>query len=148
MRNKTGLNPDQIARCKECWDFLIQSYKPLKGKNAAKIRRISLDVSEASTNGSSTRFNEDRLVLFLGADAYPGTENDANSRMSYTACLAHELSHIERYFLGFTRPFVEPDSHLDEAEASINASFIPAILFSDRDDLVGDAKLRLDKWRH
>lgn len=94
-----------------------------------------------------TKFNEDRNVVFLGADAFPGPNAvDANSRLSLLACLAHELSHAERYYLGFRRPWKGCNVHIDEAETSLHASFRSAISHRDRSDLVEDAHNRIISW--
>jgi hypothetical protein len=66
--------------------------------------------------------------------------------MSVLACLAHELAHLQRRRMDFNRPFHLPDAHLDEAETSIHASFLPALSQVDREDLVEDARDRLIDW--
>ena len=109
-------------------------------------RPIELDTSEATQNSSRTRFNEDQNKVFLGADALPGEGVDANSRMSTLACLGHELSHAERFWLGYRRPTELPDVLLDEAEASLRASFASVLRMKDREDLVEDARDRLIRW--
>jgi hypothetical protein len=48
--------------------------------------------------------------------------------------------------MGFRRPLALPDAHLDEAEASIFASFINPVTRRDREDLVEDARDRLIAW--
>jgi hypothetical protein len=48
--------------------------------------------------------------------------------------------------LGFQRPYHPPDSYLDEAETSIDASFRPLLSSVDRIDLVEDARDRLIDW--
>lgn len=98
-----------------------------------------LDTSEAAGHGSRTRYDEDRHAVILGANAYSGTGSNPNARMSMQACLAHELAHLQRAELGFRRPYVPPDVHLDEAEASIHASFNQRVSMRDREDLVEDA---------
>jgi hypothetical protein len=82
----------------------------------------------------------------LGADAYPGMGQSANSRMSVLACLAHELAHMRRAGRGFRRPLTPPDGFLDEAETSIYASFFKYVPLRDREDLVEDARDRLFDW--
>lgn len=82
----------------------------------------------------------------LGADAYPGPGTSANSRLSYVACLAHELAHFERYEIGFRRPYEPPDNVLDEAETSIHASFTLSLTAREREELVEDARDRLIDW--
>jgi hypothetical protein len=66
--------------------------------------------------------------------------------MSMMGCLAHELAHAERHALGFARPSVLPHVLVDEAEASLHASFFEAIQPRDREDLVESANERLLKW--
>lgn len=110
-RNYIGLTDDQIDRCVRVW------------KAFGDETRWRLDTSEAGRHGSRTRYDEDRHVIVLGANAYSGVGSSANARMSMQACLAHELAHMLRAELGFRRPFVPPDVHLDEAETSIHASF-------------------------
>jgi hypothetical protein len=82
----------------------------------------------------------------LGADAYSGTGSTANARMSMQACLAHEMAHLQRAEMGFRRPLVPPDVHLDEAETSIHASFLKKVSRRDRQDLVEDARDRIFDW--
>ena len=133
-RNKVGLTERQIQSCVAAWNFLC-------GDNPRP-----LDVSEASRSGSRTRYDEEREIAILGADAYRGEGATANARMSVVACLAHELSHAVRKELGFQRPYHPPDSYLDEAETSIDASFRPLLSSVDRIDLVEDARDRLIDW--
>jgi hypothetical protein len=82
------LSERQIEYCARAWDVLC-------GDN-----KITLIVDEARTDRSRTRFTEDMSVVYLGANAYPGEGFSANSRMSVLACLAHELSHAERFAKG------------------------------------------------
>lgn len=133
-RNYVGLTGEQIKRCLEIWDFLCGRFKP------------ELDWSEAGRHGSRTRYDEGRRVVILGADAYPGSGQGANSRLSVLACLAHELAHLRRANRGFRRPLSLPDRHLDEAETSIYASFFRNVWPSDREDLIEDARDRLIDW--
>lgn len=100
----------------------------------------------AQENSSRTRFKEDEERVYLGADAYPGDGNNANSRMSTLACLAHELAHAVRFDHGYRRPFNLPDVLIDEAETSLNASFELVLGAKDREDLVEDARDRLIHW--
>jgi hypothetical protein len=109
-------------------------------------REIELDVSEASRTGSSTRFSETHRKVFLGANVMPGLGTSANARMSPLACLAHELAHYDRFIAGYDRPHQLPDVLLDEAETSIRASFESVLSARDRDDLVEDARDRLNQW--
>ena len=107
-------------------------------------KRLNLD--EARLGGSRTRFDERLDRVYLGADAYPGKGFSANSRMSVLACLAHELSHAERFARGYRRPLEMPDMLIDEAETSLDASFHPALNPKDREDLREDARDRLTDW--
>ena len=66
--------------------------------------------------------------------------------MSVLACLARELGHLRRHQMGFNRPIEPPDGLLDEAEASIHASFESVVGQRDRRDLVEDARDRLTDW--
>ena len=85
--------------------------------------------------------------MYLGANVYPNPAAvDANSRLSVLACLTHEYAHAERHVGGYQRPKMLPDLLLDEAEASIHASFHPVLRHKDREDLVEDARDRLIKW--
>jgi hypothetical protein len=111
-RNRIGLSEQQIDKCIAAWAVLCGDH-----------RRV-LDTSEAMEHGSRTRFVQDRRAVILGADAYPGSGTGANSRMSMLACLAHELAHVERFEVGYSRPIDAPDSFIDEAETSLRASFI------------------------
>jgi hypothetical protein len=133
-RNRIGLSDHQIEHCQETWEFLCGRFKR------------ELDVSEAARHGSRTRYDERRRVVILGADAYPGIGQSANSRMSVLACLAHELAHMRRAARGFRRPLTPPDSDLDEAETSIYASFLKEVWAHDRVDLIEDARDRLIDW--
>jgi hypothetical protein len=91
-RNHRGLTDREIEYCVLAWDYLC-------GENQ---RTLILD--EVRIDHSSTRFVEDLNVVYLGANAYPGEGFSANSRMSVLACLAHELSHAERFGKGYRRP--------------------------------------------
>src|SRR5690606_13908371 len=96
-RNNTGLTMRQINYCLMAWTVLCGD------------RPRTLITNEAHLDGSRTRFVEDRNVIYLGADVYPGQAMNANSRMSVLACLAHELSHAERFERGYRRPSAMPD---------------------------------------
>jgi hypothetical protein len=133
-RNRVGLTETQLEYCLEAWAVLCGEVP------------THLDTSEAARNSSRTRFNEERNRVFPGADAMPGEGADAVSRMSTLACLAHELSHVERFRLGYRRPVELPDVLLDEAEASLRASFTSILRTKDRADLVEDARDRLIQW--
>ena len=111
-RNERGLTDHEI-------EFCVLAWRVLCGKNQ---RPLILD--EATIDHSLTRFSEDLNVVYLGANAYPGEGFSANSRMSVLACLAHELSHAERFDKGYRRPSELPEMLIDEAETSLNASFI------------------------
>lgn len=133
-RNPHGLSQVQIEYCKLVWDVLCQG------------EAIPLDTAFADVAGSTTKFNEDRNIVILGADAYPGIAMDANSRMSVLACLAHEKAHFGRFRDGYRRPINLPDILLDEAEASLRAVFSPALSSKDKNDLAEDARDRISKW--
>jgi hypothetical protein len=133
-RNHRGLTKGEVEYCVLAWNILC-------GENQ---RVLILD--EARIEYSNTRFVEDRNVVYLGADAYPGEGFSANSRMSVLACLAHELSHAERFARGYRRPLEMPDMLIDEAEASLDASFHQALSSKDREDLREDARDRLTDW--
>lgn len=133
-RRVKGLDHHQIEYCEAAWEVLEGS------------KYFSLDTSTAHQHSSRTRFVEDRNIVVLGADAYPGTGIDARARMSVLACLAHELSHAIRYARGYSRPLGLPDVLLDEAETSLNASFILELGRTDRVDLVEDAADRIRDW--
>ena len=133
-RNRTGLTDAQIAHCVAAWEYLCID------------RPQPLDVNEARRHGSRTRYDEGRRVVILGADAYRGVGESARARMSVLACLAHELGHLKRHQMGFNRPIELPDGFLDEAEASIHASFETRMSRGDRRDLVEDALDRLVDW--
>jgi hypothetical protein len=124
----------QIDRCALAWEAL-------RGDLICP-----LDVSNAARSGSLTRYVEDERLVRLGADAFPGHRHIARSRMSYVACLAHELSHARRHSLGFNRPIALPDKLLDEAETSLDASFETILGLPDRCDLVEDARDQLEMW--
>lgn len=132
-RNRIGLTERQIRSCLETWDVLCEIPRPL-------------DVSHATLHGSRTRYDQDRDLVILGADAFQGSGATANARMSMMACLAHELAHLLRFEMGFDRPFTVPDVYLDEAETSIFASFLNSVNLRDREDLVEDARDRAMDW--
>ena len=103
-RNQQGLTERTIANCKDVRQFL-------EGDKCCV-----LDTSEADQPGSRTRFIQLRGIVLLGADVIPGTQTDARSRMSETACLAHELAHAQRWlWYKVDRPTIKPDVFLDEA---------------------------------
>lgn len=143
-RNIVGLTDDQIEQCKLTYQFLTVG----RFKKNGKPLTIALDTKNAADHGSKTRFLEGKKIVELGADVFPGSGIDANSRLSYRACLAHEIAHIERFLLGYTRPFDGPDSNLDEAETSIHASFETVLGRQERFDLVEDAELRIQIWKN
>ncbi|MEA5618961.1 hypothetical protein VB711_14085 [Cronbergia sp. UHCC 0137] len=134
QRNRNGLTDRQIEYCIEAWEVLCGDEDKI------------LITDQANINGSRTRFVENRNVVYLGADAYPGNNSSANSRMSVLACLAHELSHINRFKMAYSRPLEMPDILIDEAETSLDASFHIAISSKDREDLIEDARDRLTEW--
>jgi hypothetical protein len=134
QRNRNGLTDRQIEYCIEAWQVLCGDDHKV------------LITDEAKVNGSRTRFVEDKNVVYLGADAYPGNNSSANSRMSVLSCLAHELSHMQRFERGYRRPLDMPDMLIDEAETSLNASFQTVISPKDREDLIEDARDRLTEW--
>lgn len=76
-----------------------------------------------------------------------GTERVPPSQ-SLVACLAHELSHVERFERGYRRPIEMPEMLIDEAETSLNASFMQLISQRDREDLIDApaARDRLIQW--
>jgi hypothetical protein len=133
-RNRTGLTVKQIEYCLFVWEVL-----------SSESPRILL-TDEAHLDGSRTRFVENRNVIYLGADVYPGYGTSANSRMSVPACLAHELSHAERFIRGYRRPVEMPDVLIDEAETSLDAAFHTALNSKEREDLIEDARDRLTEW--
>src|SRR3954469_18390249 len=106
-RNIDGLTESQVWRCVEAWQLVCGS------------ARCDLDTSQAGKHASRTRFDEARVLVTLGADAYPGAGAGANARMSPLARLAHEFAHWEPFQLGYRRPFVAPDNLIDEAETSL-----------------------------
>lgn len=134
QRNRNGLTDRQIEYCIEAWQVLC-----------GDEHKVLITV-EAKINGSQTRFVENKNVVYLGADAYPGNNSSANSRMSVLSCLAHELSHMQRFERGYRRPLDMPDMLIDEAETSLNASFQTVISPKDREDLIEDARDRLTEW--
>ena len=134
VRNNLGLSESQIERTLIVWEVI--------GGNEV----CGLDTDEATSHGSRTRYNERRRCVILGADAFPGEAVDPRSSMSMTACLVHELAHAERHLMGFDRPVDLPHKRVDEAEASLHASFNSVIEKRDRCDLVADATARLQEW--
>jgi hypothetical protein len=133
-RNTVGLSIRQIEYCAMAWTALCGD------------EMVELDSTLAHEHASRTRFQENEEKVYLGADAYPGGGNDANSRMPTFACLAHELAHAVRFRNGYRRPFELPDVLIDEAETSLNASFASVLGMKDREDLVEDARDRLIHW--
>lgn len=134
-RNQTGLTRRQIEQCETIWEVL--------GGNEC----CPMDASEAFQHGSRTRFAQTRRVVVLGADVVPGSGIDARSTMSEMACLAHELSHAHRFEIGLDRPIPLPDGFLDEAEASLHASFLLPISLADRRNLIEDARVQIAAWQ-
>lgn len=124
----------EIQRCQWIWDALNWDAYCL------------LDTSEASRPDSTTRFNQIKNTVFLGANVLPGSGISVCSRMSSMACLAHELTHAIRFDAGYDRPFEIPDRLIDEAETSLDASFTPVISVRDREDLVEHARDLLIEW--
>lgn len=127
-RNQRSLSRRKIAICEAIWELL--------GGNEV----CPLDIREASEHGSRTRYNQTANVVYLGADVEPGIGTEARVRMSELACLAHELAHAERFRLGYDRPDTETANAIDEAEASLHASFMQPLSITDRHDLIEDAR--------
>lgn len=152
MRNIQGLDPVQIDQAKMCWEFISQispeEHNTLESKVLTSFS-VDFDVSNAAKPRSTTAYVEAKNLVRLGANAFPGTGmvNCANSTMSLLACLCHELSHAQRYHMGFRRPFDGYDNNLDEAETSIHASYMPVLSRTDRRHLVEDAMQRLEAWK-
>lgn len=128
------MTDNEITYCVLAWSVLC----------GEQPRPLILD--EARSDYSLTRFVEDTNVVYLGADAYPGEGFSANARMSVLACLAHELSHADRFASGYRRPLEMPDRLIDEAETSLDASFHLELGSKDREDLREDARDRLTEW--
>lgn len=146
MRNKNGLNKDQIQKARIAWEFLTQEDDTTIRADTIVLEDITFDTNSAHLTNSKTVFQESTLTVKLGADAYPGQGTDANSIMSLLACLCHELSHAQRLQLGFHRPITDPAMNLDEAETSIHASYHPVLSIQDRKHLIQDAKKRIAIW--
>jgi hypothetical protein len=102
LRNQSALTDRQILFCQYAW------------ANLGNV--CPLVISEAPKPGSQTRFNEDKRIVLLGANAFPGGGLDGLTRMSVLACLAHEKAHFERFMMGYDRPTNIPELYLDEAE--------------------------------
>ena len=134
LRNKLALTEYQMKKCGLAWEVLGGS------------GWVELDVGRATAHCSLTCYNEGDRTVYLGADAYPGSGTEANSRMSMLACLAHELSHAQRHQKKYQRPRKLPDCLIDEAEASLNGSFNRALSETDRRDLIEDGRDRLNIW--
>ncbi len=133
-RNQVGLDERQIRNCTTFWELI----------GGTEI--CALDVSQAASSGSRTRFVLATNQVLLGSDAYPGIGTDARSRMSMQSCLAHELAHAERHGMGIVRPVEMPDYYLEEAEASIHGSFAVVLEKQQRRILIEDARDQLDAW--
>lgn len=127
-RNQRGLPQRKIAICEAIWELL--------GGNEV----CPLDIREASEHGSRTRYNQTINAVYLRADVEPGVGTEARVRMSELACLAHELAHAERFRLGYDRPDTGTATLVDEAEASLHASFMQPLSSTDRHDLMEDAR--------
>jgi len=136
-RNQIGLTPREIEYCVKAWEYLCE-----EGEGGLR----ELVTAEASRHSSKTYFSEADGRVYLGADVKPGRGIEANARISIVGCLAHELAHAERFDLGFRRPVKLPDKLLDEAEASLHASFMRQLGSRDREDLIEDARDRLNQW--
>ena len=133
-RNQTGLSEREIENCLKAWEVLCGE------------KRREIVTNEALRHSSRTRFNEIDGLTYLGADVKPGNGIEANARMSILACLAHELAHAERFDLRFQRSSTLPDNLIDEAETSLHASFHSVLNSKDREDLIEDARDRLNQW--
>ncbi len=134
-RNQTGLTQRQIEQCEIIWEVL--------GGNEC----CPLNTFEAFQHNSRTRFAQNWRAVVLGADVVPGSGIDARSTMSEMACLAHELAHAQRFGMGLDRPIPLPDGFLDEAEASLHASFLLPISLADRRNLIEDARIQIAAWQ-
>lgn len=135
-RNEQGLTERQIEHCRAAWAVL-----------SATRPGVTLDTGRARESCSLTGYSEASRTVYLGANVFPNLGSVfATARMSMMACLAHELAHAERHALGFARPAFLPDVLLDEAEASLHASFHEAVRPRDRKDLVESAHERILRW--
>jgi hypothetical protein len=135
FRNNTGLTCFQIRQCQATWRYICND-------------AIPLHVEFAGRDNSKTYFDGNAKCVFLGADAYQGIiRKSAQSRMSHEAVLAHEWAHYQRCGTVFERDTSPPAVFLDEAEASIHASFSTIPLSAkDRYDLVEHAFDLLGRW--
>ncbi|RYG48919.1 hypothetical protein EON79_03020 [bacterium] len=133
-RNRSGLTDRQIQHCTLFWELI-------GGSDVC-----TLDVSQAHIPDSKTAFYESTNTVVLGSDAYPGLGMDARSRMPMPSCLAHEFAHAERFLKQIARPYDMPDYLLEEAEASIHASFLVVLESGQRRVLIEDARDQLDRW--
>lgn len=127
-RNQIGLLPRKIAACEAIWEYLGGKF------------RCPQDIQQAHDHGSRTRYSQTLKIVYLGADVEPGAGMEARVRMSEFACLAHELAHAERHQMGYDRPNLESATLIDEAETSLHASFMQQLNFTDRHDLIEDAR--------
>lgn len=134
-RNQAGLTDEQVEKVAEAWAYLCQT----EGED------IPIDFSRAREHSSLTAYSEKDGKVYIGADVYQGKGTSARARMSYFACLAHELSHAQRHRRGYDRPSSFPDMLRDEAETSLNASFM-SVTREDRFTLVEDAGDRIRQW--
>ena len=64
----------------------------------------------------------------------------------FTHALRSKLAHAQRFHRGYDRPFDMPDKRIDEAEASLDASFFAILSPLDRRLLIEDAREQLDVW--
>jgi hypothetical protein len=135
-RNQQALSDYQVERCRDAWALLTKT----------EGLAVELVVDRARQPMSRTVFREADGKVYLGADVEPGDGVSAGSRMSNLACLAHELAHAHRFLLGFKRPADEPDMLLDEAEASLHASFYQDLGSIDRETLAEHARDRITLW--
>ena len=134
-RNQRGLSEEKVENCQAIWEYLEGS------------RVCPLLVDEATEHGSRTRFHQAVNAVYLGADVEPGQGTEARVLMSEVSCLAHELAHAERFRMGIDRTVDRPDVFLDEAEASLYASFLVPLSEKERKDLVEDARTQIAAWQ-
>ena len=109
-RNQAPLSDREIRRATNTFLGIEQTVATRYDSQCATAFRVSIDAD-----------GEEYGEIVFGPDIYPGKSViDANSALSLTAAVAHELTHYHRWRDGQALPDIAAE-HLDEALTSLQA---------------------------
>ncbi len=152
-RNQKALTDKQIEDVRTLFNFMVTpDAKDDVGDSfdgdVLSEFEVKIDFSRAKIDGTRTTYADEDNIIYIGTNIYPvmSGPQTANATMSMMACLAHELAHAQRKFLGYRRNSVGRGELIDEAETSLHASFFSYLNPFHREQLVRDATERLEGW--